>query len=136
MDPNLFAIDSERLFEVLMGIIVLSFLVERALAPLFEATWFVERFAGKGAKEPLTIAIAFAVCRFWDFDAISVIFLKDHTQVWGHAITAGVIAGGSKASVKLFHDVFNVMSSAERARRGRAPAPVKPKPSAAPVEAT
>lgn len=128
MDPNLFAIDLERLFEVLMGIIVLSFLVERALAPLFETTWFVERLTGRGLKEPITIAIAFAVCRFWDFDAVSVIFLKDHTQVWGHAITAGVVAGGSKASVKLFHDVFNVMSSAERARRSRSPAKVKDKP--------
>ena len=36
MDPNLFHIDMGRLFEVLVGIIVLSFFLERALAVIFE----------------------------------------------------------------------------------------------------
>lgn len=119
MDPNLFAIDGERLFQVLMGIIVLSFLVERALAVLFENSWFVARFASKGVKEPITVGVSFAVCRYWDFDAVSVILVQERTQLWGHLLTAGVVAGGSKAAVKLFHDVFNVMSSAERARQAK-----------------
>jgi hypothetical protein len=39
MDPNLFHIDLERLFEVLMAIVVLSFFVERALSLLFGHRW-------------------------------------------------------------------------------------------------
>ncbi len=36
MDPNLFHIDWDRLFEVLLAIIVLAFFLERAPALLFE----------------------------------------------------------------------------------------------------
>ena len=117
MDPNLFAIDGERLFEVLMAIVVLSFLVERALAVFFESEWAVDRLAQKGVKELITFAVAVGVCRHWDFDAISVLFVRERTELWGHLITAGVVAGGSKASIKLFHDVFGVMSKAERERQ-------------------
>ena len=38
-------------------------------------------------------------------------------EVVGHIITAGVIAGGSKASIKLFHDVMGAMSDAEKKRK-------------------
>jgi hypothetical protein len=71
MTPNLFVIDSERLFGALLSIIALSFLVERALAVLFENRWFVERYTCKGLKEPITVLVAFGVCRFWDFDAFA-----------------------------------------------------------------
>ncbi len=117
MDPNLFAIDSERLLEVLFTIVVLSFLIERALALVFENAWFVERFTGKGVKEPITFAVAFAVCKNWDFDALSVILVKERTQLWGHLLTAAIVAGGSKASIKLFHDVLGIQSSAEKKRQ-------------------
>ena len=36
MDPNLFHVDMQRLFEALTAIIVLSFFLERTLALLFE----------------------------------------------------------------------------------------------------
>lgn len=39
MDPNLFHLDWERTFEVLLTIAVLAFFVERAFAPLFENRW-------------------------------------------------------------------------------------------------
>jgi hypothetical protein len=44
MDPNLFHLDWERTLEALVGIIVLSFLVERACALLFESRWWISRF--------------------------------------------------------------------------------------------
>lgn len=116
MDPNLFRIDGEQLFEVLVAIIVLSFFVERALAIVFENRWFVERLAGKGLKEVIAFAVAFAICRSWDFDAVSVIILAGKTDALGHAITAAVIAGGSKASIKLFQDVFGAVSSAQKTK--------------------
>ena len=116
MDPNLFRIDGEQLFEVLVAIIVLSFFVERALAIAFENRWFVEKLAGKGLKEVIAFALAFAICRGWDFDAVSVVILAGKTNAIGHAITAAVIAGGSKASIKLFQDVFGAVSNAQKTK--------------------
>jgi hypothetical protein len=43
MDPNLFHIDFERLMEVLITIVILSFFVERALSLLFESKAFIYR---------------------------------------------------------------------------------------------
>ena len=117
MDPNLFAIDGERLLEVLFAIIVLSFFVERALAVLFENRWFLEKTRCHSVKELITFGVSFAVCRYWDFDALSVLLVKDKTMLWGHLITAAIVAGGSKASIKLFHDVLDIKSNAERERR-------------------
>ena len=52
---------------------------------------------GRGWKAPIAFAVAFGVCRYWDFDAISTTILADQTSFPGRLITAGVIAGGSKA---------------------------------------
>jgi hypothetical protein len=75
---------------------------------------FVEKLGGGGLKEVLAFGLAFTICRLWDFDAVSVVVLSERTTGLGHAITAGVIAGGSKASIKLFHDVFGAVSSAQK----------------------
>ena len=117
MDPNLFYLDFERLFEVLLAIVVLAFLLERTLAVVFESRLFVEKLAGKTFKEPIAIAIGAIVCLIWDFDAISIIFVKDETTLLGAIITGGIVAGGSKASIKLFRDLMKVMSSAEAERQ-------------------
>jgi hypothetical protein len=135
MDPNLFAIDGERLLEVLFAIVVLSFLLERALAILFENRWYVKRFGGKGIKEPITVLVAFMICRHWDFDALSVLLVKETTQVWGHLVTAGIVAGGSKASLKLFHDVLDIRSSADKERQAIVDAKAKAAEEAARVDA-
>ena len=117
MDPNLFHLDYERLGEVLIAITVLAFFLERALAVVFEHRFFAARLGGSGLKEPLAFLVAFGICRRWHFDALSMTILAEQTNVFGYSITAAVIAGGSKASVKLFHDVFNTMSDAERVRK-------------------
>ena len=140
MDPNLFHIDWERTLEAVVGIIVLSFLVERTCALLFESRWWISRFedarvgeppgSGKNSqssksqkalagrrypiKEFFALVIAFAVCKSWDFDAVSIIMLSEHTKLVGIIITAAVIAGGSKASISLFHDLLKVQSSAAK----------------------
>ncbi len=114
MDPNLFHLDWDRTIEVLAAIVVLSFFVERALALLFEHKWFVARFRNRGLKEPISFLVAFVVCNRWSFDAVSMVILSDRVSLAGILLTAGVVAGGSKASVKLFHDVLDVRSTAER----------------------
>lgn len=117
MDPNLFNIDMERLFQVLVAIIVLSFFIERALAIVFENRWLVTGVSKKGVKEPIAFTVAFLVCRHWDFDALSVLLVRERTQLWGHILTAAIIAGGSKASVRFFHSVIGAMSTAEKERQ-------------------
>ena len=122
MDPNLFALDGARLLEVLLLIVVLSFFVERALAIIFEQQLFVDKLSGKGVKEFIAFFVAFGVCYYWDFDALSILMPQEHSRPLGHALTGAVIAGGSKASIKLFHDLMGVMSTAEAERKKRQPA--------------
>lgn len=116
MDPNLFHLDWERTFEVLAGIIVLAFLIERALAPIFEHRWFIENFDGRGIKEFIAIAVSITVCVIWKFDALSIVILAEQTSIPGYVITGAIVAGGSKASVTLFHNLLNVRSTAHQAR--------------------
>jgi hypothetical protein len=116
VDPALFRIDFAVLAEVLITIIVLSFLVERALSLLFEHRLFVARFAARGVKEPIAFLTSLGVVAYWQFDAVGVILHADQASPWGYALTAGIIAGGSKASIKLFHDLMNVKSTAEKER--------------------
>jgi hypothetical protein len=139
MDPNLFHLDWERTFEALVGMVVLSLLVERALSLLFESRWWIARFedprigkpdaaklpppepqpAAKRVplKEFLAFVLSLVVCLSWDFDAVSIIFLTRQTSTLGIVVTAAIVAGGSKSSVALFQDVMKVMSSAQRERR-------------------
>lgn len=118
MDPNLFHIDYERLMEVLVTIVILSMIIERALSVLFESKWFIDLSERKQltvAKEVISFIVSAGVCIVWQFDAISVLVVStDHMTLPGMVITGAVIAGGSKGSVKLFRDVLGFMSSAEK----------------------
>jgi len=122
MDPNLFRVDMERLGEVLIAIVVLSFFLERALALIFEHRLYIARFGDRGLKEPIAFLAALFVCWNWDFDAVSTVILAERTQLTGQLITAGIIAGGSKASVKLFQDLMGVKSSAAKIQAAKAAA--------------
>ncbi len=114
-DPSLFRIDWEVLAEVLASIVVLSFFIERALSLVFEHRSFVKRLGQKGIKEPIAFLVSLGVVKYWGFDALSVIFHSDTTTWWGFIITAAIVAGGSKASIKLFHDVIGAKSRALKA---------------------
>lgn len=112
MDPNLFHLDWARTFEVLTAIVIMSFIVERFLSVLFEARRLMPFFAGSGMKELVAVGVSTAVCIYGNFDAVSMILLRETTAIPGEIITGGVIAGGSKASVKLFRDMLEFRSSA------------------------
>jgi len=116
MNPNLFNLEWGRLLEVLVTIVVLAFLVERALSLLFEHRLYIKHFNQKGFKEPIAFIVSLLVCWFWDFDAIGIVVLAEKTSVIGIVITAAIIAGGSKGSIKLFRDMLDIRSDAERAR--------------------
>ena len=111
MDPTQFHIDWAVLGEVLGTIIVLAFFVERALSLVFEHRGFIARFDKKGVKEPIAFAVALGTVVFWQFDALSILLSADKNSWVGYVLTAAVIAGGSKASIALFHDLMNARSS-------------------------
>ena len=115
MDPLLFGIHADVVAEVIGTIIVLSLFIERGLAPLFEWRLFIQRTKDKGWKEPIALILSFLVVSFVRFDALAVIFSREANSALGYVITAGVVAGGSKGSIKLFRDFLGWKSSAQEA---------------------
>jgi hypothetical protein len=143
MAPSLFHLDYERVGEALTAVIVLAFFLERSLSLLFEHRYYTTRFNESGLKEPIAFLGALAICRQWQFDAIGITVLAEQPSFLGYVLTAGLIAGGSKAALKLFHDVIGSMSVAEKQRRAlnaasqsRRTAPEAAQPVPVPVLAT
>ena len=128
MDPNLFHLDWERTFEVLAAIVVLASILERGLALIFENRVLLPHLENKGVKELIAFVVALVVCVRWQFDAVSMIILTDHVTIPGELLTGAVVAGGSKASLKLFHDVLDVRSSAHEVAHPEDPTTKKPMP--------
>jgi hypothetical protein len=113
MDPNYFTVDWERLGEVLLTIIVFAFFIERALSPLFESRYFIKRYKEKSVKEVIAVILGVTICWMWKFDALSFVIPGETTTIPGYFITGAIIAGGSKASVKLFRDIMGAKSTAQ-----------------------
>jgi len=118
MSPDLFAINWDTLGEALAVVVVLSILIERALSLLFEHRKFIARFDESNIKEILAFAVSLGVVMYWKFDILSIIFIGDKNTWLGFALTAAIIAGGNKGSIKLFHDVMGVKSSAREEKDG------------------
>jgi hypothetical protein len=114
MDPGLFRIDFGVLTEAIIAVIVLAFFVERALSLVFEHRVYINHLDKKGFKEPIAFGLSLVVCVGWRFDVIAVVLYGDAPTIAGYAITAAIIAGGSKGSIKLFHDLMNVRSTAAK----------------------
>src|SRR5688572_30407452 len=114
MDPNLFHLDYERSFEVLATIVILSMIVERTLSLLFESRFFIEKTENvRAIKETISFAVSAAVCVYWQFDAVTIIIVAgDKMTIPGMILTGGIVAGGSKGSIKLFRDWLGFMSNA------------------------
>jgi hypothetical protein len=121
VDPNLFRVDWEQTGEVLAMITVLAFIVERALAVLFESKIYLTTVGKAPLKELITFLVCFLICFLWNFDALSVILHGDKLTLTGRALTSLVIAGGSKASIKLFRDVLGIENEQARIIRTAAP---------------
>jgi hypothetical protein len=125
-DPNLFRVDWEQTGEVLAMIVVLAFLVERALAVVFESKIYIETVGKAPLKELITFVVCFMICYIWSFDALSVVLHGDKLTLIGRAVTALVIAGGSKASLKLFRDIMGIENEQSKIARGVKPPPPAP----------
>lgn len=104
-----------RVFDVLVLITVVSMMTERALALIFESRRYMDKFpkgTGKGGRKEIICAIVgITVCVHWKIDAMYVITGAKETSTAGMILTGLIVAGGSKASVKLFQDVMGIKSS-------------------------
>ena len=116
IDPVMFAINWSTLFEMLVLVVVLAFLVERVLALVFESAWFLEihkkrKAIGKGTYKPfIAFGVAATVCWLWQIDLPAVLMSNNRVSVAGILLTGALVAGGSKASIALFRDVLGVYS--------------------------
>lgn len=131
--------------QVMLLLIFASFVVERSLAVVYETDVYISRFGDKKYLKP-TIAILYAAAFVWiaDINLVELINLgakKAPTGIGYHwdtlstdvkniliiVVTGVFVAGGSKASLKLFRDVLNIKSSAEARRaQGSVAVPVDP----------
>ncbi|MCF8462004.1 MAG: hypothetical protein K9G46_14885 [Flavobacteriales bacterium] len=74
----------------------------------------LERKAPAGLKEMIAFAVSLFVCYYWKFDAMTIIMPIHVTETWpGMILSAAIIAGGSKAAIKLFKDWLDVKSTAK-----------------------
>ena len=110
------------IFFELIKLIFVSFLIERALSVFFETRLFIDTLKQnvklKGIKEIIAIITSICVTIVWEFNIFNIIFENSKIQndVFGCILTGLVIAGGSKASIKIFKDILGFMSSAEKER--------------------
>lgn len=103
----------DRIFDVLILVTIVSMMVERALALFFESRLLIDKVSGKGNKEIICGLIGIAVCIHWKIDAMYVLAKAREATTPGMILTGLVVAGGSKASVKLFQDVMGIKSGAK-----------------------
>ena len=118
VDPNMFTMQWDTLFETLALIIILAFAVERVLALFFESSLFLNfhikrKKEDKGSfKATIAFVLASLICIYWQVDILAVLLSHEHISIAGAIITGFIVAGGSKASIALFRDVLDVKSNA------------------------
>lgn len=105
MDPVFFEINWERTLEVVSVIVLLAFFLERALTLLFDTKFYENYLAPFHIKPLISLIISVIVCYVWEFDALSIILVKDQMTFFGYLITASIIAGGSKGALMLLRNI-------------------------------
>ena len=117
-DPSQFAIAWDALFEVLLWSIIAAFFVERVLSVLFEYPDFirldakVSKMNGSRIKPLVALVLSIPIALGFKFDVLAILAGWSTTSYLGCIFSGFLIAGGSKASIKLFHDVWGVKSNA------------------------
>ena len=101
-------VNTSAILDSILLVTIFAIILERALALVFEQKRIAEILKGKGLKEVIAFSVCFAVCNLWGIDVISSIMSIPEGKTLGFVLTAAAIAGGSKASIKLFQDVIGV----------------------------
>ena len=136
--------------ETMLLLILASFIVERSLAVMFETSVYIDKFGTSNLMKPL-LAIIYSMIfvAVVDINVVEIIgqsandAQSEFSYTWAGVrvsqiaynllvitLTGMFIAGGSKASLKLFRDVLNIKSTDEAMRKKE----IKPAP-AFPIEA-
>lgn len=68
----------------------------------------------EGGKRTRSIYHVFCCRIFYKFDAMAIIFSDERNSIIGYLLTAGIVAGGSKGSIKLFRDFLGWKSNAQK----------------------
>jgi len=105
MDPTFFEINWSRTIEALTMIVILAFIVERVLTLVFDTKRYEKHVASFHIKPLVAFALSFLVCYVWEFDALSIILIKQEMNLYGYLLTAGVISGGSKGALELLRNI-------------------------------
>ncbi len=106
----LLPVNGNEVFTILWIIVVLSFMVERALAVLFEHRLWLRletQFQLKGLKELVAVLLTYQLGARTGFDALALMFHQP-SVLQTRLVTALIIAGGSKGAVKLMQDVLGI----------------------------
>jgi hypothetical protein len=107
----------------LSDLIVLSIMIERGLAFIFEHEWFkcfgsqqIENPTNPGTtltvskapawKGSITLGISILICHHYQFDVLSTLFAKGADGV-GMTLTGFVAAGGSAGAISIFQGYLN-----------------------------
>jgi len=121
MADGTIAVNGDEVLKILWIATVLAFMIERALAVIFEhRLWFTarDRFHLKGFKEVIAILLAYGLCAWSKFDILALMFHKDSGQL-SLILTALIVAGGSKGAIKLMQDFLGVKRTMEGAAKSK-----------------
>ena len=103
-------VSGDEVFKIIWIATVLAFMMERALAVLFEHRLWLrieDRWGIKGLKELVAILLAYNLCAWCGFDALSLMF--DKSSSWySRLFTALIVSGGSKGAVKLMQGYLGI----------------------------
>ena len=139
LDPNQFTVQWDGLFEMMGFVVVVAFIIERLLSVLFESRLFVKFLKTRSKdqstyREIIAVGVSILICLFYQIDIMAVLMSHQHVSIVGTLVTAGVIAGGTKAPLKLFRDVLGFKSNAykeyesSKTDKGKEKDKEKPKP--------
>ncbi|MEM8639591.1 MAG: hypothetical protein AAGG51_12360 [Cyanobacteria bacterium P01_G01_bin.54] len=105
------------LAKALLTLVILAFILERALVLVFEYRWYEQYLSGKGLKTPIAFGVAWFICTHYRFDVVNVLFAQGQDTAIGIFLTAAVAAGGSKGAISLFEGVLGLSKTAQIERR-------------------
>lgn len=103
-------------------IVVLSMILERALAVVYEWGPLEEFLTAKKLRAPIAFVVAYAICAEMRFDLLLELSGRDGATFSkfsvGVFVTAATIAGGSKGAITLFQDVLGFSKGGKAGEKG------------------
>jgi len=108
----------QNLLGLLAVVMLLSLILERALAVPFEWTPIEGRLTRFRLRAPIAFLVSWWIVGYAKFDLIAAMFSREWSDAFsaGAIITAGLIAGGSKGAMVLFQGVLGFGKEAVAAR--------------------